>query len=41
MAKIAAAKAAKDGEVKARERAAKDVDGAKARATDPGKEFTD
>ena len=39
--KVWAAKAAKDGEAKAREQAARDMDGAKARAQDPGKEFTD
>ena len=36
-----AAKAAKDGEAKAREQVARDIDGAKAKAKDLGMEFTD
>ena len=42
VAKVGVAKpAAKDGEVRAKEQEARGMDGAKAKAKDPGKEFTD
>ena len=41
MAKVGVAKAAKDGETRAKEEEARVMDGAKAKANDAGKELTD